>query len=334
MSKQNLQNNSSDFLQILELIQDSKQKVFQKVNQQLLELYWHLGKFISEKINQESWGKGTVKELAIFIKKQAPELKGFGDANLWRMRQFHDTYGQNEKLATLWRELSWSHNRTIMGRCKTAEERAFYLKKSNDELYSVRELDRQISTSLFERQSDHKIKASSVVKKLYPQAAQIFKDPYVFDFLNLPENHGEKSLQTGLIHHFKSFILELGRDFSFIGQEHRLQVGNQDFYVDLLFYHRELQCLVAFELKVDKFKPEFMGQLEFYLEALDRDVKKDHENPTIGILLCKDKDQEVVEYTLSRSLSPTLIALYETKLIPREVLQQKLHELSLENEDD
>ena len=127
----------------------------------------------------------------------------------------------------------------------------------------------------------------------------------------------------------KNFILELGRDFSFIEQEYRLQVGSQDFYVDLLFYHRELQCLVAFELKVDKFKPEFMGQLDFYLEALDRDVKKDHENPTIGVLLCKDKDSEVVEYSLSRSLSPTLISQYETKLIPKKLLQQKLQELVL-----
>ena len=161
-----------------------------------------------------------------------------------------------------------------------------------------------------------------------------FKDSYVFEFLNLPDPHSESDLQRGLVRQMKKFILELGKDFLFIGEEYKLQVGNSDFYIDLLFYHRGLQCLVAFELKADKFKPDHLGQLNFYLEALDRDVKKLNENPSIGVLLCKDKDSEVVEYSLSRSMSPTLVAEYKTQLPDKKVLQQKLHELFIDQSNE
>ena len=325
---------SRDFTPIFDLIQESKKRVYQKINHELIDLYWNLGRLLAKKILADGWGKSTIKELAEFIKKQDPTLKGFSDKNLWRMRQFYEIYSTNEKLSTLSRELSWSHNCTLISRCKTQEERLFYLQKTLEEKYSVRELDRQISRSLYQRQLKDSEALSPVARELYPQAQEVFKDRYIFDFLGLPTSHSEKDLQTGLVEQLKNFILELGRDFSFIGQEYRLQVGNQDFYVDLLFYHRDLQCLVAFELKVDKFKPEFMGQLEFYLEALDRDVKKEHENPTIGVLLCKDKDEEVVEYALNRSLSPALVAQYETKLIPKNLLQQKLHELDYGDQND
>jgi len=154
-----------------------------------------------------------------------------------------------------------------------------------------------------------------------------FKDSYVFEFLNLPEPHNESDLQSGLVRQMKNFILELGKNFLFIGEEYKLQVGNSDFYIDLLFYHRGLQCLVAFELKADKFRPAHLGQLNFYLEALDRDVKKANENPSIGILLCKDKDSEVVEYALSRSLSPAMVSEYKTQLPDKKILQQKLNEM-------
>jgi RecB family endonuclease NucS len=170
-------------------------------------------------------------------------------------------------------------------------------------------------------------KLSTVLRQNNPDITNTFKDSYVFDFLNLPDLHSENDLQKGLIKQMKDFILELGKDFLFVGEEYRVQVGSSDFYIDLLFYHRGLQCLVAFELKADKFKPEHLGKLNFYLEALDRDVKKVNENPSIGILLCKDKDNEVVEYALSRSLSPTMVAEYKTQLPDKNLLQQKLHEL-------
>jgi hypothetical protein len=164
------------------------------------------------------------------------------------------------------------------------------------------------------------------VSQLYPSAESVFKDSYLLDFLSLPDNHSEKDLQKGLIADLKHFLIELGRDFCFAGEEYLLQVGGRDFHLDLLFYHRELQCLVAIELKTDEFQPEYLGKMEFYLEALDRDVKKPHEKPSIGVLLCATKDNEVVEYALSRSLSPALIAEYQTHLPERTLLRKKLAE--------
>ncbi len=229
---------------------------------------------------------------------------------------------EDTKLPTLWQELSWSHHRRIMS-LKTEEERMFYITLCAKQKYSVRELEKLINTSTFERTMIANGKLSEQVKKLPQNTENVFKDTYVFDFLNLPKIHKEKDLRKSLLLSLKDFILELGTGFSFIGEEYRVQVGNEDFYIDLLFFHRELQCLVAFELKTDKFKPQFMGQLEFYLEALDRNVKLPQENPSIGVLLCREKDEEVVEFALNRSLSPTVVAEYETKLIPKEVLQRR-----------
>lgn len=239
------------------------------------------------------------------------------------MKQFYETYKDSPKLSTLSREISWSNNMLIFSRCKSSEERMFYLNLSSKEKYSYRELDRQISSSTFERAmiANHNVPPALKNDK---NVENVFKDSYIFDFLNLSENHNESQLQKELILQMKNFILELGKDFLFMGEEYRVQVGNSDFFIDLLFYHRELQCLIAFELKTDKFKPEYIGQLNFYLEALDRDVKKENENPSIGVLICKDKDIEVVEYALSRSLSPTMVAEYHTKLPDKKLLQKKL----------
>ncbi len=220
------------------------------------------------------------------------------------MKQFYETYKDFPKLAPLVREISWTNNLLIFSRCKTMEEMEFYINYSKLEHYSKRELDRQIAASLFERTIIGNSKLSPAVRESNKDISNTFKDSYVFEFLNLPDPHSESDLQRGLVSQMKNFILELGKDFLFIGEEYKLQVGNCDFYIDLLFYHRGLQCLLAFELKADKFKPDHLGQLNFYLEALDRNVKKANENPSIGVLLCKDKDREVVEYALSRSLSP------------------------------
>ncbi len=315
----------NSFNEVLAQIKTARQRAYLQVNTTLIELYWNIGRTIADKVANKKWGKGVVKELAEYIKKHEPSIKGFGDKNLWRMKQFYETYKENEKLATLWRQLSWSHNRLIMT-LKNKEERMFYLQVSIQEKYSVRELERQINTGTFERVVLAREKQSKVLRELPQDTTRVFKDSYVFEFLDLPVKHDEKDLQHSLIAFLKDFILELGRGFAFLGQEYRLQVGTDDFYIDLLFFHRDLQCLVAFELKTEKFKPAHLGQLEFYLEALDRDVRKAHENPSIGILLCREKNDEVVEYALSRSLSPAVIAEYETKLIPREVLRKKLNE--------
>ena len=224
------------------------------------------------------------------------------------MRQFYETYPNSQITTALRTQLSWTHHRIIMSRCKTESERLFYLELAAlaaTERYSTRELDRQINSGIFERT---RLADAKLLQIAHPKPLSgVFRDSYVLDFLNLPPNHSENDLKKALVSCLKGFILELGRDFSFLGEEYRLQVGNSDFFIDLLFYHRELQSLVAFELKIDKFRPEYLGQIEFYLEVLDRDIKKPHENASIGVLLCRDKDDEVVEYALSRSISPTVV---------------------------
>lgn len=317
-----------DFIEVLRHIQQSRQTVFAQINTALIDLYWQIGRIISHKVSTAAWGKGVVTELAAFIAQQDPELKGFSDKNLWRMKQFFETYQADEKLSPLVRELPWTHNTIIFSRCKSTEEREYYLNVCIKERYSKRELERQINASHFERAMLGNQKLSAVLRELHPNISNTLKDNYVLEFLGLPMQHDESHLQKALTQNMKKFILELGRDFIFVGEEYRLQVGNQDFFIDLLFFHRGLAALVAFELKIGKFSPEHLGQLNFYLEALDRDVKKPHENPSIGILLCRDKDEEVVEYALSRNLSPTMVAQYELQLPDKKLIQAKLHELS------
>ena len=245
-----------------------------------------------------------------------------------------------EVVATLWRQFSQesikysaltklnrSIHKILISRTKSDEEREFYIWKCLHEKYSVREIDRQISSGLFERTMLGNSTISKSLKTEYSDIINTFKDSYIFEFLNLPDHYSENDLQKGLITQMKNVVLELGKDFLFVSDEYKVMVGNSDFYIDLLFYHRGLQCLVAFELKTDTFIPEYLGKLNFYLEALDRDVKKPNEKPSIGILLCKDKDTEVVEYAMSRSLPPAMVAEYKTMLPEKKILQQKLHEL-------
>ena len=320
------------FNDVLRLIRESRARAFSAVNAELIDLYWNIGGYISHKLENAEWGQSVVRELAEHIQRTEPEMKGFSKKNLWRMKQFYEAYVDQPKVSTLLRQISWSHNLAIFSRCKSLEERQFYLLLARKENYSFRELDRQISASLFERMALG-TKRTVLPTETGNDIAGAFRDSYVFEFLNLPEPHNETDLQRNLIGKMKEFIVELGRDFLFAGEQYRLQVGNSDFFIDLLFYHRGLQCLVAFELKAEKFRPEHLGQLNFYLEALDRDVKRTNENPSIGILLCKDRDQEVVEYAMSRSLSPTMVAEYKTQLPNKKLLRQKLHELMGNSED-
>ena len=244
------------------------------------------------------------------------------------MKQFYELYnGAEEKLSSLLRQISWTNNLIILSRTKSIAEKVYYLEQCAKERWSKRELERQIDSALFERYKLGQPIISPVVREIAPRAEQIFKDQYILEFLGGKEYQYETKMKSALVKQMKRFILELGKDFIFIDEEYRLQVGNSDFRIDLLFYHRELQCLVAFELKMEKFKPEHLGQLNFYLEALDRDVKKPKENPSIGVLLCKDKDNEVVEYASSRSLSPTMVAEYQLCLPDKAILQQKLRDI-------
>lgn len=214
----------------------------------------------------------------------------------------------------------------ILSRCKSNEERLFYVLYSNKEHLATRELKRCISNQTFSTLLGSKKSMSKGMLKTYPKAPAMFKDTLFVDFLNLPQRHSESKLKNELIEHMKQFILELGKDFIFMDQEYRLEVGASTYKADLLFFHRGIQALVAVELKKNKFDPRDLGQLEFYLEALDRDVKRSNENPSVGIILCPEADRVVVEYAMSRSMSPTMISEYKRILIPQERLQQQLNE--------
>lgn len=222
--------------------------------------------------------------------------------------------------------INWSQHCEIINSCKTYEENLFYIFHASRERMNVRELRRAIKTDSYSRFLSGNEILSSGLKKTYPSAIHLFKNTACLDFLGLPAQYNEKHLQEDIINNMKLFILELGRDFIFVDKEFPLKVGNRIFRVDLLFYNRELQCLVAVELKTSEFEPSFMGQLEFYLEALDQDVKKENENPSIGILLCKEANNDIVKYALNRSMSPTMIAKYQQNLIPRDALEKSFKE--------
>ncbi|RYJ44273.1 YhcG family protein [Flavobacterium beibuense] len=322
-----MQSIQDQFADVAQLIRQARSKAIKAVNTQLIDLYWNIGEYISRRVNNAEWGQSVVSDLAQYLQLKEPGVRGFSDKNLWRMKQFYEAYKAYPKLSSLMREITWTHNLAILGRTKSIEEKEFYLNLCKREKFSVKELERQISSGVFERTIMGNVKLSSVMREIHPEIANTFKDSYMFDFLNIQEPYSERDLQQGLIAQMKDFIMELGKDFLFFDQEYKLQVGSSDFYIDLLFYHRGLQCLIAIELKTDKFRPGHLGQLNFYLEALDRDIKKPYENPSIGILLCKDKDNEVVEYSLSRSLSPTMVAQYQTQLPDKKVLHEKFQEL-------
>jgi predicted nuclease of restriction endonuclease-like (RecB) superfamily len=230
------------------------------------------------------------------------------------MKQFYEFYRSDSMVSALRSQLSWSHHRIILGQSKRPEEREFYLRMAIQEKWSSRQLERQFKAALFERVVLSPPKMSPALPQSHPDAQNVFKDAYALEFLGLPQVHSEDDLHHALPNRMKDFLLELGRDFCYVGSEFPVQVGGRDFALDLLFFHRGLKALVAFELKVHEFEPEYLGKLNFYLEALDRDVRKEHEQPSIGVLLCASKNNEIVEYALSRSLSPALIAEYKTKL--------------------
>ena len=324
-----------EFDEIVAIIEQARQKAFRAVNRELIEMYWQIGQYISEKVKSNAWGKSIVTEFASFVQSKYVGIKGFSAQNIWRMKQFYETYAGNEKLSPLVRELPWTNNILIMVGAKTDEAREFYLNLCIKNNYSKRELERQLDSMLFERTMiSNQVNQLQLTK--HEELASL-RDSYVLEFLNIPDSHSELDLQKAITANIKDFVLEFGKDLSFMGQEYRIQVGNTDFFVDLLFYNRELQCLVAIELKTEKFKPEHLGQLEFYLEALDRDIRKPNENPSIGLILCASKDETVVEYALSRTLSPALVAEYKLHLPDKTILENKLRELQLllnENPDN
>ncbi len=347
-----MQQIQQQFNYIVSLIRDSRNRAYQAVNQELVSLYWQVGEYVSQQVAAKAWGDHTVQQLAEYIFEQDSTLKGFNKRGLYRMKQFYEMYSiinsfssttqaiitkltkesnpslQAEKfVSSLLTQITWTNHLSIMSGCSSMDERIFYIVLTIQEKYSSRELKRQIESSLYER-TMLSSKSNRIINKHVNQNIEgLFRDTYILEFLGIEDKHSEKTLKSALVNKLKDFILELGRDFLFMGQEYRLQVSTHDYFIDLLFYNRNLNCMVAIELKTVEFHPSHLGQINFYLEALDRDVRKPHENPSIGILLCKGKDDTVVEYALSRSLSPTLVADYQTKLPNKKILQAKWEEI-------
>ncbi|MCC6902043.1 MAG: DUF1016 family protein [Polyangiaceae bacterium] len=315
------------FADVLALIEAARNRAYQAVNTELVTLYWQLGEYISQKIEKAEWGDGVVEELAATLARRYPGVRGYTRPNLFRMRQFYEAYRGKKKVSPLVRQLPWTHHLIILSQTRRPEEREFYMLAAINGCWTKRELERQIQSAAIVRSDPTAKKVSPAVAQVHPTALDELKNAYSLEFLSLHDGHSEADLHGALLRNLGRFITELGRDFCFVGSEYPVQVGKQDFAIDLVFFHRALQCLVAFELKVDKFKPADLGQLSFYVEALDRDVKKPHERPSIGVLLCATKDDEVVEYALARTSSPTLVAEYQTMLPSKALLRRKLHEL-------
>ncbi len=267
------------FEYISSLIAQAKQKAYKAVNVELIDLYWNIGEYLHKQVKDNEWGKSIVKQLSEYLKTTQPYIKGFSSQNLWRMKQFYAEYKDYTKLLTLLREIPWSHNIAILSSAKSVEEKEFYIRLVIKERLSFRELERQIDSSYYERVMLGNTKLSTVSRELPQDITNVFKDSYVLEMLQLPAHHSERDLKHKISQNISLFLLEFGRDFSFMGQEYPLQIGNQDFAIDLLFYHRSLQCMVAIELKIEKFKPAHLGQLNFYLEALDRDIKNQKRKP-------------------------------------------------------
>lgn len=320
-----------NFSEIINMIETRRQNAYKKVNEELISLYWDFGKYISEKVNDSNWGDKIVDKLVEFMKREYPTMRGFTRRGIYRMKQFYETYEDNEFVSTLLTQISWSNNVKILSSTKSIEEKEFYIKMCIKNNYTARELDRQISSGYFYRYMLSEGKANHSLSKAvgeedYPNTRIL--DTYSLEFLDLPNQYSERDLKKSIISNMKDFILEIGKDFTYIGEEYRVQVGNADFYIDLLFYNRALSCLVAFELKTDDFKPEYISKMDFYLEALDRQEKKKNENPSVGVILCASKNEQVVEYAMSRSMSPTMVSQYTLNLIDKKLLEDKLKEIT------
>lgn len=347
------------FQNIQQIIRQGKAGALQAVTAYALSSYWHVGAYLSHRLTENTYGKNIVNQLADWLKQQDPNLKGHDWRSLYRMREFFEKW-QNVDWSYIYPDksieyqpieipglpveilgsatpksslmpvpltkVSWTHHIEILRGTGSQEEMLFYLVLSIRDRCTVQELRRQIKSGLFERQmlAKHTLLVPEHPKKeLLPD---VFRDRYVFEFLDMKEPYSEYDLKKALIARMKEFLLELGRDFLFIDEEMHVKVGMDDYFIDLVFFHRDLQCLVAFDLKIEAFKPEQLGKMNFYLELLDRDIRKPHENPSIGVVLCKTKNDEVVEIAMSRQLSPALVAAYETKFVDKNLLRRLLHQ--------
>ena len=320
------QEKETKFDEILSLIKKTRTKIYGVINTELIKLYWQVGERLWNLSQEVSYGDKVIDEVSSYIALMQPDLKGFTRPCLYRMKQFYAAYKDDKYALPLLKDVSWSNHLLILCKAKDIEERHFYLTHCVTDRYSKRELERQIDSAYYER---YVLSSKRALPASTPKGInESILDTYILDFLDLPSNFDEKSLRKAIIENLKKFILEFGKDFTFVGEEYRLHVGLEDYSIDLLFFNRSLSCLVPIELKTGRFRPEYIGQINFYMEALDRDVKKANENPSVGLVLCASKDDMVVEYALSRSISPTLVSEYTFALPDKKLLKCKMREIA------
>lgn len=312
-------------IQFVEFVSEVKEKIrsaqyeaLKAVNKQLITLYWELGKSIVEKQKTFGWGKSVVESLSKELKKEFPGHSGFSTANLWRMKKFFENYADNEILAPLAREIGWSHNIVIFEKCKDPLEREFYIRMTKKYGWTKNVLIHQIENKSYEKYLLNQTNFDQTISEEYRKQAKLaVKDEYTFDFLELSEEHKEYELEQSILKNIRNFLIEMGGDFAFIGNQYRLEVGSKEYHLDLLLFHRRLRCLIAIDLKVGEFEPEHKGKMEFYLSALNDQHKLPEENAAIGIIICKNKDETIVEYALKTSNQPIGVATYTiTKKLP------------------
>lgn len=305
-------------------IRSAQLRALRSVNREQIELYADIGRMIVEKQQGETWGKGIVGNLAADLQTEFPGANGFSAANLWRMKNFYEAYGQNEKLAQLVREIGWSHNIAVLEKCKNDQEREFYIRSCRKYGWSRNVLIHQIENLAFERTMTSQTNFAQVLEpESFVPAQLAVKDEYTFGFLELEHEHSEKELERALTGRVEAFLREMGDMFTFVGSQYKLQVGEREFFVDLLLYHRRLRALVALELKVGEFEPEYIGKMQFYLSVLDDTVRLPEEQPSIGIILCKAKDRLIVEYALKQANLPIGVSSYSvTPSVPNSLAGQ------------
>lgn len=300
--------------ELKERITQAQYEAFKVVNKEQIKLYWDIGKMIVDKQTALGWGKSVVKTLSLELQKEFPGMTGFSTDNLWRMRKFFLHYNENEKLAPLVQEISWSKNIVVMEKCNDDLEREFYIQMTKRYGWTKNILIHHIENSDYKKFLLNQTNFDTTLPEKYRHQAKLaLKDEYTFDFLELNNEHKERELELQLVNNIRKFLIEMGGYFTFIGNQYRIELEGNEYFIDLLLYHRALRCLVAIELKVGDFQPEFAGKMQFYLSILNDTVKFTHENPSIGIIICKEKKRTVVEYALKESNLPIGVATYDIK---------------------
>lgn len=309
---------------VKERVRAAQLAALRAVNTELVGLYWDIGRMIVGRQEAAGWGKAVVARLSEDLKREFPGVAGFSVQNLWYMRQFYAEYHADERLQPLVGEIAWAHNLVVMSRCKDPLQREFYLRMTRKFGWSKNVLIHQIDNQSYEKSLLGQTNFErALTPELRAQATLAVKDDYTFDFLELGEAHSERSLEQALIGKVEHFLRAMGGMFAFMGSQYRLEVDGREFFLDVLLFHRRLRCLVAIELKVGEFQPEFVGKMQFYLTALDRQVRQADENPSIGIILCKEKNRTIVEYALHDAQKPIGVATYQiTKTLPQELRDQ------------